>query len=271
MTMQITSHISSAQGYIREHWPAYILGYGGGTLATLVIIWMSISQRWYSFIIIAFALLALLAYLFLASLWAAGFAFDIRLLRDTLFVLGKLQPADNLVYICLGRRHIPASFSRRLTTGHITVLDTYNPQLAPGRPLARARQQAQFVVDPRLSWRDGSTDLLPLPDASVNIITVVHGASEYWQQGDQEQLFSEIFRILAPGGQLLIAESVRSPTSILTCGLSGLRYHSAKYWETIVMKAGFRLSNRTIIKDLVTCWRFDKPFPDEPEQLILEF
>ncbi len=270
MDMQITSHINNAQEYIRDHWPTYIFGYGGGTVATLVIIWISVNQGWYSFIIIAFALLALLAYLFLASLWAAGFAHDVKLLRDTLFVLGKLQPTDNLAHICLGRRHIPTSFSRRLTTGHITVLDTYNPQLTPGRPLARARQRAQFIADPRLSWRDGSTNLLPLPDASVNNITIVHTASEYWQQGDQEQLFLEIFRILAPGGQLLIAESVRSPTSILTCGLSGLRYYSAKYWETLVAKAGFRLSNKTIIKDLVTCWRFDKPLPDEPDQLILE-
>ena len=269
--MQITRHISNAQGYVREHWPTYVFGYGGGTVTTLAIIWISVTQGWYSFIIIAFALLVLLAYLFLASLWAAGYAYDIKLLRDTLFVLGELQTTDNLVHICLGRRHIPASFSRRLTTGHITVLDTYNHQLTPGRPLARARQQAQFSADPRLSWRDGSTNLLPLPDASVNYITIVHAASEYWQQGDQEQLFSEIFRILAPGGQLLIAESVRSPTSILTCGLSGFRYHSAKYWESLFVKAGFRLSNRTIIKDLVTCWRFDRPLPDEPDQLILEF
>ena len=95
------------QGYIREHWPAYVFGYGGGTAATLAIIWMGVSQGWYSFVIIAFALLAMLAYFFLASLWAAGFAYDIKLLRDTLFVLGKLQPTDNLVHICLGRRHIP--------------------------------------------------------------------------------------------------------------------------------------------------------------------
>jgi ubiquinone/menaquinone biosynthesis C-methylase UbiE len=269
--MQITSHISNAQGYVWERWPTYVFGYGGGTVATLLIIWISINQGWYSFIIIAFALLVFLAYLFLASLWAAGYAHDIELLRDTLFGLGKLQPTDNLVHICLGRRHIPARFSRRLTTGHITVLDTYNPQLTPGRPLARARQRARFTTDPRISWRDGSTNLLPVPDASVNNITIVHAASEYWQQGDQEQLFLEIFRILAPGGQLLIAESVRSPTSILTCGFSGLRYQSAKYWETLVVKAGFRLSNKTIIKDLVTCWRFDRPLPDEADQLIIEF
>jgi ubiquinone/menaquinone biosynthesis C-methylase UbiE len=268
--MHITSHISNTQRYIRERWPTYVFGYGAGTVVSLVIIWISIKQGWYSFIIIAIALLLFLVYLFLASLWAAGFAHDIKLLRETLFVLGKLQPTDNLVHICLGRRHIPAEFSRRLTTGHITVLDTYNPQLTPGRPLARARQQAQFTDDPRISWRDGSTDLLPLPDASVNNITIVHAASEYWQQGDQEQLFLEIFRILAPGGQLLIAESVQSPTSVLTCGLSGLRYHSTRYWETLFVKTGFRLSNKTIIKDLVTCWRFDRPLPDEPDQLILE-
>ena len=269
--MQITNHIRFALGFVQERWPTYVFGYGGGMLASLLIIWTSIIQGWYSFIIIAFASLVLLIYLFLASLWAAGFTNDIGLLRDTLFVLGKLHPTDNLAHICVGRRHIPVKFSRRLTTGHITVLNTFNPQLTPGRPLARARRQAGFLVDPRISWRDVSTNVLPLPDACVNNLTIVHGASEYWQQGDQEILFLEIFRILAPGGQFLIAESVQSPTTILTCGFPGIRLHSAKYWESMITKAGFRLSNRTIIKDLVTCWRFVRPLPSEPDQLSLEF
>lgn len=270
MGMHITSHLTNARRYIQEQWPTYVFGFGGGAIASMIILWLSISRGWYSFIIIAFALILLTAYFFLASLWRVGYSFDIRLLRNSLFDLGNLQPEESLVQICLGRRYIPAIFSRRLTTGHVLVLDIYHPQITPGRGLARARHRAQFPVDPRLSWRDGSMNLLPLPDASAKNVILVHIASEYWQHGDQMQLFLELFRILAPDGQLLIAESIRSPTSLLTGAFVNPRLHSAKYWESILIDAGFRQAKRTIIKDLVYCWRFVKPPADEPEQLLLE-
>jgi ubiquinone/menaquinone biosynthesis C-methylase UbiE len=162
--------------------------------------------------------------------------------------------------------------ARRLTIGRIVVIDLYNPNLTPDSSLARAHQQALHPSpDPRIAWRDSDISLLPLADGSVSAVILAEVASEFWQQGDRDMLISEIFRILTPGGRLILAERIRTTSNILMMGLDGFGLETADYWKRLLTQRGFRVSREESLEDLMHFFRADKPLPDEGQQLIFDF
>ena len=121
--------------------------------------------------------------------------------------------------------------------------------------------------DPRLSWREGSLDLLPLPDESVNTVMLCHVAGEFWQEGDRTALLEEAYRILKPQGQLLLAETVRSQTNWLIHGLSGMSLPTPAYWRALLQQTGYRVRSEKSVAGLSYCFRAQKPTPAEAQQL----
>lgn len=256
---------------MKAHWPAYVIGYGGAFLAATLVILASAVMGWYGFITLSLAALLVLAYFFAVSLWAAHRLYDGEAIQDMLFALGGLRPEDNVVDVCAGSGRPAIAISRRLSTGHVIIVDVYNPQLTPGKALARShRQGLPHRPDPRISWRDGSIDLLPLPDRSAKIVTLVETASELWQQGDRECLVKEIVRVLAPGGQLLLAERVLSPTNLLVMGPLAIRLKSLDYWRKLLEGTALQVSRESNARELIHCLRADKPLPDALTQLPLD-
>jgi ubiquinone/menaquinone biosynthesis C-methylase UbiE len=188
-----------------------------------------------------------------------------------LFTLGGLRREDNVVDVCAGSGQAANAISRRLSTGRMIVVDVYNPQLTPSRALARSHRLGQpHRPDPRISRRDGSIDLLPLPDGSTETVTLIETASELWQQGDREGLLEEIVRVLAPGGRLLLAERVLSPTNLLVMGPLALRLKSLEYWRKLLEGAALQVSRESNTRELIHYLRADKPLPDALTQLPLD-
>ncbi|MDX1613523.1 MAG: class I SAM-dependent methyltransferase [Candidatus Promineifilaceae bacterium] len=242
--------------YVSAHWPRYLLGLGGGIVFTMLLIVISFNRGWYSFFLLGLAALLVLLYLVGASLWAAHRLNDHDLISQVLFSVGELEPASEIVYISLGSGRLAISLSRRLTTGHLIVLDVYNPQLAPSRPLARQRQRAQQRNhDPRLSWRDGQFNLLPLPDNSTQYVILPRVLTELWQEGDRSRMMREIQRILEPTGSLLMIEPIRTVTSILTFVPGWSRLEPAGYWRQMVSATGFKIVTEGVMYDQLWCGR----------------
>jgi ubiquinone/menaquinone biosynthesis C-methylase UbiE len=186
------------------------------------------------------------------SLWSAHQIYDKQNISQCLVKLGELQPKNTLILIDLGRRQLAIDLCRHMTTGRVIVIDVYNPQMTPSRELARARRQAKRPdPDPRLSWRDGKISLLPLADGSVPAVTLSEVASEFWQLGDRQQLFKEVFRVLRPGGCILLAERLRTPINLLVNGPAGLRLSPIAYWENLLLEAGFKIEKTVSLNDLI--------------------
>lgn len=258
--------------FAQARWPRYLIGYGGGTLLAFAAILFGILQGWLGLIPLALATLMILTYLAATSLWAAHRLYDTTNIRHILFELGRFRPDDSFVYLDIGLKWLPASMARRLTTGHIIVIDLYNPHLTPDGNLARAHQQALHPApDPRLSWRDGDIGLIPLPDSSVSAVILAEVASEFWQEGDRERLFSEIYRVLSPGGRLILAERMRTTSNLLMMGLDGFGLETADYWKKLITKRGFRVSREKSLEDLMHFILAEKPLPFEGQQLIFDF
>lgn len=260
--------------YVAARWPIYLLGIGGGALLTMIFVLISAARGWWGFIPIAFAILLLLTYFLIASLWSAHQRFDHPELHvaDVLFGLGRLEPEDRILHVELGDRLVSTRLMRHLTTGRLTVVDVYEPQITPGRVLPRVRAQApQPLKDPRVIWRTGQIDLLPLPDASVFAVTIHNLLFYVAQEGDREKLLREVYRVLRPGGRLLLAERARSDTNWMVMGLRTMRLPRASYWRKLIEAAGLRIIEEDSNRGLVHYFRADKVTSGVSRQLPFEW
>ena len=241
--MGITTSYGGTLEYIRNRWPTYLLGYGGCITLLIVILIVSLDQGWFGFVNIAFAGLLVFVYFFTASLWAVHKLYDGSEILDRVFEVGEWVADQKVVYIDLGLKKTAVAISRRFTTGRGIVIDVYNPQLTPARWLSRATQRAeQPDEDPRIEWRGGSVDLLPLPDQSVSAVVLMTIASEFWQEGDRLHLLNEISRVITEDGSLLIVERVRTLTNWLVMGPAAIRMPNTSYWHSLLAKTGFTVT-----------------------------
>ena len=271
--MNTDSQSNGTLRYIRARWPIYLIGFAGGALGALLLIILAVEVGAWSLVFLGLIVLLILSYFFTTSLWAANEQFNRRHSQPShvIFELGHIQPTDDLVYVGLGLRDTPIQLSRRLTRGHVRAIDVYNPQLAPGRALARQRRPTPLgQPDPRLTWLDGNIDLLPLPDHSAPVAATSFTLFEFWQHGDRKLLLSEMYRILQPGGQLLIAEPARTRTQLMLIGPAALRLPPPDYWRQLVRDVGFRIAREENIGDFYLCFRAEKPLPGEIQQLALD-
>ena len=272
MIMQITTRDSGMIRYLQSRWPTYAIGFCVGLILLLAAVWLSATRGWHALIIFGLATFLVGTYFGVMSLWSAHQIYDIQNISQHLIKLGELQPEDTLIHIDLGRRQLAIELCRHLTTGRVIVIDVYNPQMTPGRELARARSQTKRPApDPRLSWRDGKISLLPLADGSVQAVTMSEVASEFWQIGDRQQLFNEVFRILRPGGCLLLVERLRTSTNLMVLGPAALQLASKDYWEKLLSDTGFKIEKTVNLNELIYCFRADKPVPVVEGQLPLDF
>lgn len=257
--MVITTRYRATVSYIQTHWPTFLIGYGGGLVLLLIILLVSFDQGWFAFVNLAVAGLLIVNYFLIASLWATHKLYDGSDIIDTVFELGELDPGQTIIYIDLGLRSNGIALSRRLTTGRAIIIDVYNPQLTPARWLSRATQRAERPVDdPRIAWKGGSIDLLPLPDQTAPTALLIMSASEFWQEGDRLQLFEEIYRILYPRGVLLMVERVRTPTNWLVMGPAALRMQNASYWRSLLTRVGFKTTRETVRNDMLQFFLAEK-------------
>lgn len=257
--------------HVVAQWPGYLLRYGGLVLALLMI---GAGLVFGFQLLLALGLVLLIAVLLLlwAALWTAHMLYDTGGLQTTevLFNLSQVQATDPIACIDLGLRQQVIILSRHLTTGRITVIDIYNPQLAPAAGLARARQQAPTTrVDPRLIWYDGSINLLPMPDKSVTAVFLPQILSEFSQHGDRQTVLREAKRILKPNGRLLLAEQTASWLNWLRLGPGTSKLRPAEYWRALLLETGFELRRQEDLQGLMLCIRADVPSPYAGQQLSL--
>ena len=268
--MDRTSRYRGTLDYIAAHWPAYIFGYAGIILLLMVLVIISGYLGWWAFIPLSFAVLLLVAFYLGASIWAAHLQHD-GAVHDILIELARIRPEDRFVHVDVGLRATAIGMGRQLTTGHMTVVDIYNPQLMPSGAIARGRALAPRPgPDSRVTWREGSITLLPLPDSSARVVTMDFTLGALWQDGDRRQLLAEVNRILRPGGRLVIVEKVRGYTNWLVWGPLALRLLPDEYWRGLLTGAGLEVRQEMEqFRGMVRFFRVEKSIPIRGQQLLL--
>ena len=130
-----------------------------------------------------------------------------RLWKDAMMDWLAPRPGQTLLDVAGGTGDVAFRFLRRAPGAIATVCDMTEPMLAEGRLRAEAGNMAD-----RLTWVVGDAMALPFADASFDVYTISFGIRNVTRIGDA---LGEAFRVLRPGGRLMVLEFSQLPNPAL--------------------------------------------------------
>jgi SAM-dependent methyltransferase len=104
------------------------------------------------------------------------------------------------------------------------VFDIFDAKEMTEPSIARARRLAAAVSE-HADYRH-----LPLPNGSVDVATLLLSAHELRSEEARGALFTELRRVLGPGGRVVVAEHLRNWANFLAYGPGFLHFHSRRTW-----------------------------------------
>lgn len=127
-----------------------------------------------------------------------------RLWKDAMMDWLAPRNGQALLDVAGGTGDISFRFLNRAPEAHATVLDMTESMLVEGRK----RAQATALAD-RLDWLVGDAMALPFPDAQFDRYTISFGIRNVTRIADA---LSEAYRVLKPGGRLMVLEFSQLPS-----------------------------------------------------------
>lgn len=151
-----------------------------------------------------------------------------RIWKDAMMDWLAPRPGQRLLDVAGGTGDISFRFLKRAGHGHATVLDLTEPMLVEGRKRAEAEQMAGS-----LDWVTGDAMKLPFADASFDVYTISFGIRNVTRP---QEALNEAFRVLKPGGRLMVLEFSQIPTP-------GLQWAYDRYSFNLIPAMGKLIAN----------------------------
>ena len=130
-----------------------------------------------------------------------------RLWKDAMIDWLAPRPGQRLLDVAGGTGDVAFRFLKRAPTASATVLDLTEPMLDAGRRRAEAERMTE-----RLDWIVGDAMALPFEDRSFDVYTISFGIRNVTRVSDA---LSEAFRVLKPGGRLMVLEFSQIPNDLM--------------------------------------------------------
>ena len=143
-------------------------------------------------------------YDFVTNLMTLGQA---RRLRTTTVDLALITPGDSVLDVGCGTGEVTLLAKNRARQGSVYGIDPAPEMIAVARKKALRKGL-------EIDFRVGVIEALPFPDSSIDVVTsslMMH----HLPQELKERGLVEIYRVLKPGGRLLIADFMRPTGSFL--------------------------------------------------------
>lgn len=128
-----------------------------------------------------------------------------RLWKDAMMDWLAPRPDQRLLDVAGGTGDVAFRFLDRAPGATATVLDMTESMLIAGQQRAEAQNQA-------LTWVVGDAMALPFADNSFDVYTISFGIRNVTRVQDA---LSEAFRVLRPGGRLMVLEFSQIPNDML--------------------------------------------------------
>ena len=130
-----------------------------------------------------------------------------RIWKDAMMDWLSPRSGQRLLDVAGGTGDISFRFLKRAGHAHATVLDLTNEMLEEGKSRAEAAQ-----LGGSLDWVVGDAMALPFADNSFDIYTISFGIRNVTRPQDA---LNEAFRVLKPGGRLMVLEFSQIPNDLL--------------------------------------------------------
>ena len=120
---------------------------------------------------------------------------------------------------------------RIFRNGDGRVFDIYSPDEMTEPSIARARLRGLRRGTPATIARE-HVDYrhLPLPSGTIDVATLLLSAHELRSDQARSALFTELRRVLGPGGRVVVAEHLRDWANFFAYGPGFLHFHSRRTW-----------------------------------------
>src|SRR5579863_522784 len=183
---------------------------GGWTLAAGLLLWF---QNRVEYPGPAAALLAVLAAIALVFFGIGGFMIwssrvgKLRM-RDRQLDMLALAGTEKVLDAGCGRGLMAIGAAKRLKSGRVTGVDVWNPQALSGNSAEAAKANAKIEgVADRVRFETCDLRKLVYPENNFDVAVSFAAIHNFSDEEDRDQAVREMYRVLKPGGRLLIFDT----------------------------------------------------------------
>jgi len=127
------------------------------------------------------------------------------------------------------------------------VFDIFDPREMTEPSIRQARRLARNLVTPEpADFRH-----LPVATGTVDVATLLLSAHELRSESARSALFTELRRVLGPGGRVVVAEHLRDWANFLAFGPGCLHFHSRRTWARCFSRHRFDIHREFSITPFV--------------------
>jgi len=161
----------------------------------------------------------------------------------------------HVVNIHAGLDETSLALQEMYPAAEVTILDIYDPAEMPEPSIARARREARsMLASVKADFRQ-----LPLETASADLVTVIFVAHELRQAASKEAFFREAWRVLQPGGRLLLVEHLRNAWNLAAFGPGAFHFFPRQEWLRVAGATGFQRGDEISRTVFVRAFVFIRP------------